>query len=69
MIIDNESNTVPCAVCLSAGKEEVGAEVYKCDICGAMSDTHDASHGCGADHHLPMCQTCADETDMKINTP
>ena len=32
--------------------------VYKCDMCGAESETHDPSHSCGGDHCVVKCSGC-----------
>lgn len=31
---------------------------YKCDMCNAEADNHDASHQCGSDHCMPKCTGC-----------
>jgi hypothetical protein len=33
-------------------------EGYKCDLCGAESESHDPDHGCGGDHCMPKCAAC-----------
>ena len=42
--------------CKKCGQEVNG---YKCDMCGAESASHDASHECGGDHCQPKCVGCS----------
>lgn len=39
---------------------------YKCDMCGAESDSHDASHACGGDHCMSKCEGCG-EAEVKCS--
>lgn len=41
--------------CSKCGKDAAG---YKCDMCGAESAEHDATHACGGDHCMPKCTDC-----------
>jgi len=34
--------------------------VYKCDLCGAESSSHDPGHECGSDHCMPKCSGCGE---------
>jgi len=41
--------------CKKCGKDTAG---YKCEMCGAESETHDESHNCGGEHCVAKCQEC-----------
>lgn len=43
--------------CVKCGKDTSG---YKCDVCGAEAEEHDANHECGAEHCMPKCVGCSE---------
>ncbi len=43
--------------CAKCGAE---ADGYKCDLCGAECEAHDAGHECGSDHCAPRCSGCSE---------
>lgn len=47
--------------CMKCGGETKG---YKCDMCGALADKHDANHSCGGDHCVSKCASC-DQSETK----
>jgi len=44
--------------CKKCGKAGDSPMAYKCDMCGAESQTHDASHACGEAHCVVKCSGC-----------
>ena len=41
-------------------------EGFKCDECGAESETHDENHECGGKHCMPKCKGC-EEAQVKCD--
>ena len=41
-------------------------EGFKCDVCGALSETHKEDHKCGGENCMAKCKGC-DEAQVKCS--
>ena len=44
--------------CKKCDKPADSPDAYKCDMCPAVSATHDPNHSCGGEHCVVRCSGC-----------